>query len=329
MVLTVLLFYSVIRSGLNLRFSEPSLAFLQALAAQTLLAFLYPALGPVHGSLLVLLAMIMFFGMFDMGTRNVRFVMFYTIMVMGVAMVWAAHTDPAGFPPVLELFYFAMMCTALPAISSLSVQLSTMRDRLRTQKSALEKALAHIQVVATHDELTKLANRRHMIAFLGEHIARRGRSGTGFSVALADIDHFKSVNDTSGHRAGDQALVTFAVQAKACLRSSDIIARWGGEEFLILLPETEPQGDPNLGLERLRITLADTEASVLAPHLRLAFSTGITRYIDGEGIDDMIERADRALYSAKAGGRNRTVSLYTQNSCRKRFVLAAPTCVII
>ena len=184
-----------------------------------------------------------------------------------------------------------------------------MRNRLKSQKAELETALAQLQLVATHDELTKLANRRHMVTLLGEHITRHARKGPGFSVALADIDHFKNVNDTYGHRVGDEALVAFASQARSQLRSTDIIARWGGEEFLMLLPEAVPPGDPNVGIERLRGALAVAQASAQAPHLRIAFSTGMTRYIDGEEIDDMIERADRALYAAKGGGRNRTVTL--------------------
>ena len=308
-VVTAVVFFVIIRSGLNMRFQEPSLAFPQAICAQTLLAMTYPHVDRVHPSMLVLLAMVMFFGMFDMGPRKVRLLMSYTICAMGAAMAWGAYHDPLAYPPTLELFYFAVMCTALPAISSLSVQLSKMRNRLRVQKADLETALAHIQLVATHDELTKLANRRHMTALLGEHITRQARNGPGFSVALADIDHFKNVNDTYGHRVGDEALVAFAAHARAQLRSTDIIARWGGEEFLMLLPEAPPPGDPNVGVERLRASLAVAEASAQAPLLRIAFSTGMTRYIEGEAIDDMIERADRALYAAKSAGRNRTVTL--------------------
>ncbi|WP_426210411.1 GGDEF domain-containing protein [Massilia sp. TWP1-3-3] len=307
--LTATVFYALVRSGLNLRFSEPSLAFPQAMVAQTLVATAYAVSGPAHAANLIFLAMVMFFGMFDMRLRNVRILMFYTIGLIGAVMAWKSHVDPLVYPWVLELIYFATATTALPAISSLAVQLTKMRNRLRSQKQELEAALAHIRQVATHDELTKLANRRHMIALLGEHITRHARGGPGFSVALADIDHFKNVNDTYGHRVGDEALVAFAAQARAHLRNTDIIARWGGEEFLLLLPEAPPPGDPNVGIERLRAALAVAEASAQAPHLRIAFSTGITRYIDGEQIDDMIERADRALYAAKAGGRNRTALL--------------------
>jgi diguanylate cyclase (GGDEF)-like protein len=147
-----------------------------------------------------------------------------------------------------------------------------------------------------------------MLALLADAVARHACGGPGFTVALADLDHFKKVNDTFGHRVGDAALVSFAEQARTHLRSSDVVARWGGEEFLLLLPET-PQGDPNTGIERLRAALPAIQVSGQVPHLRLAFSTGLTRYIDAEPVDDMIERADRALYAAKSAGRNRSVVL--------------------
>jgi diguanylate cyclase (GGDEF)-like protein len=121
------------------------------------------------------------------------------------------------------------------------------------------------------------------------------------------MDHFKNINDTFGHRVGDEALMCFAKQARIHLRSSDIVGRWGGEEFLLLLPESPP-GDPNIGIERLRGALAVTEICSSAPHIRLAFSTGISRFVSGEGIDSVIERADRALYAAKAAGRNQTIA---------------------
>lgn len=103
--------------------------------------------------------------------------------------------------------------------------------------------------------------------------------------------------------------ITYSSLGQVQLRTTDIIARWGGEEFLMLLPETSPPGEPNVAVERLREALAVAEASAQVPHLRIAFSTGLTLYIPGEQIDDMVERADRALYAAKAGGRNRTATL--------------------
>ncbi len=162
--------------------------------------------------------------------------------------------------------------------------------------------------MATQDDLTGLANRRHLLTLLNEHAQRHARGGPDFHVVMADLDHFKLVNDNHGHHIGDLALRAFAQQARTHLRNTDIIGRWGGEEFLILLPETPP-GDPNIGIERLRQALAGHDIDPLCPDLRLAFSAGLSRYRAGEPVAASIERADRALYAAKTAGRDRTVAI--------------------
>lgn len=303
---TPVIYFMLMRSGLNLRFSQPSLALPQAICAQTLVAAAYAVSGPVHPATLILLATVMVFGMFEMNTASVWKLMAYSIAVIGSVMAWRAHQDPSTYPARLQLIYFVLTATTLPSISSLSIQLRQMRERLRKQKAELESALIQIRRAATHDELTGLPNRRHMLTLLAEHVARRERGGPDFMVALVDMDHFKHVNDSFGHRVGDEALGCFARQARKHLRSSDVVGRWGGEEFLVILPESPP-GDPNIGIERLRGALAVAQVSRLAPHLRIAFSSGLTRYVSGEDIDDLIERADQALYAAKAAGRNRTL----------------------
>lgn len=298
-------FLALMRSGLNRRFSQPSLALPQAICGQSLVAAAYAVTGTVHPSTLILLATVMVFGMFEMNTASVWKLMAYSIVAIGCVMVLRSFQEPLVYPARLQMIYFVLAATTLPSISSLSIQLHQMRERLRKQKTELEAALKQIRQAATHDELTGLPNRRHMLTMLAEHAARHGRGGADFMVALIDMDHFKHVNDSFGHRVGDEALVCFARQARLHLRSTDIVGRWGGEEFLVILPASPP-GDPNIGIERLRGALATAEASRAAPHLRIAFSSGLTRYEPGEDIDDVIERADQALYAAKAAGRNRT-----------------------
>lgn len=308
MLATPLTFYVIVRSGLHLRFAEPTLAFPQGLAGQTLVAGAYAFSGPVHAGNLILLALVMIFGMFDMQVRHARLLAAYSIMLMGCVMLWRSHTDPLLYPATMELMYFVLILTVLIAISQLSVLMSTMRQRLKSQKADLQKALAHIQEMATHDDLTGLANRRHMLDLLDQHARRHARGGPSFYVAMADLDFFKKINDSLGHAAGDDALRTFARQAQSQLRTTDIIGRWGGEEFLLLMPETPP-GDPNVGLERLRAALAATAFNAEHSTLRLKFSAGLSRYREGESVGDTIERADRAVYAAKAAGRDRTVAL--------------------
>jgi diguanylate cyclase (GGDEF)-like protein len=307
-VVAMLTFYALMRSGLNLRSAEPTLAFQQVLVAQTLAAGAYAFSGPVHAATLMLFALIMIFGMFDMQVRHARFLTVYSVTLIGLVMLWRTQDLPEVYIARLELIYLVMLATVLAAISQVSVLLSTMRRRLKTQKGDLERAMAHIQLLATHDELTGLANRRHILDLINQHALLHARGGPSFYLAMADLDHFKNINDIHGHAVGDEALRTFARQAHTQLRNTDAVGRWGGEEFLLLMPETPP-GDPNVGLERLRASLAACEASQQVAGLHVQFSAGLSRYREGETISATIERADRAMYAAKAAGRHRTVAL--------------------
>ena len=301
-------FYGVIRSGLNRRFADPTLSMPQTILGQTLIAAAYALTGPVHGATVIMLALVMVFGMFRLRPTAVRHACIYTVSLMGVVMYACAAKDPLHYPARQEIFNFALTAIVMLAISSLSSRLSTMRTRLKTQKIALEQALAHIKEMAARDELTGLPNRRRMMTLLQEHATRHARGGPRFYVCIIDLDHFKNINDTYGHAAGDAVLRAFAAQAQVVLRTTDMIGRWGGEEFLLLLPESPP-GEPTLAVARLRESLADMPASQSLPEVRVRFSAGFARYEEGEPIDQAIERADRALYAAKSAGRNRSVVL--------------------
>jgi diguanylate cyclase (GGDEF)-like protein len=307
-LLFMLVFYGAIRSGLNKRFADPTLAMPQTVMAQTLIGAAYAITGPVHGATVIMLALVMVFGMFSLRPVAVRHACVYTVTLLGGVMYWCATHQPQFYPARQEFFNFALTAIVMLAISQLSGQLSDMRTRVKTQKIALEQALSHIKEMAARDELTGLPNRRRMMTLLQEHATRHARGGPRFFVCIIDLDHFKNINDTWGHAAGDAVLRAFATQAQVVLRTTDMIGRWGGEEFLLLLPETPP-GDPTLGVARLRESLADMAASPALADVRVRFSAGFARYEEGEPIDQAIERADRALYAAKSAGRNRTVVL--------------------
>jgi diguanylate cyclase (GGDEF)-like protein len=305
-VATMLTFFVIIRGGWNRRYADPTLSYPQIVAAQSLVALAYAVLGPVHSATLVMLALVMVFGMFNLRAEAVRAACVYTVVAMGAVMIWCARTDPQQYPVLLECFNFVLVAIVMTAIGQLSHHLMSMRQRLKSQRAALQDALAQIRELATRDELTGLPNRRHMLDLLHAHAQRRSRGGQRFYVGLIDLDHFKAINDGHGHGAGDDALRTFAEQAEAMLRTTDAIGRWGGEEFLLILPENGPF-DPTVCVERLRVALAVTPACDAAPALRVAFSAGLTRCRDGEPIGQTIERADHALYTAKEAGRGRTV----------------------
>ncbi len=301
-----LTFFTLIRSGINQRFADPTLAFPQTLVAQSLITVGYFMGGPFHGACLLLYALVMVFGMFSMRGKAIRFSCIYTLAIVAPVMVYRTRTNPVDYQVLVEIFYFVLLATALPAISGLSSNLMAMRQGLKEKKIALEDALVRIHELATRDELTGLPNRRFMMAQLQEHALRRSRGGLPFYIGMVDLDHFKSVNDTYGHAVGDDVLRAFGTHARSVLRSTDLIGRWGGEEFLLVLPETQA-GEPTVAVARLRSNLGVAEVSASEPHLRVAFSSGFTRYVEGEPIGQAIERADRALYQAKSAGRNQSI----------------------
>jgi diguanylate cyclase (GGDEF)-like protein len=304
----IVFWYAMLRSGLNQRFADPAMTLPQILSALTIIVGAYSVTGPVHGSTMMLLALVLVFGIFNMKRQGALIAGGYTVVLMGIAMLIKMRTDPALYPFKLEIAHFVLTAAIVPTISSLAAQLSNLRAKLQAQKDELGEALTRIQILATRDELTGLLNRRHMIEVLGQHRKRLDRTGHHrFCLALLDIDHFKRINDTHGHGVGDEVLRQFARTVQSALRDTDVLARWGGEEFLVLLNDTTPEL-ANLGLERARELLAAQSLVPNLPDLRPTFSAGLTAYTDDEPLDVCIERADRALYRAKNGGRNRTVT---------------------
>jgi len=166
-------------------------------------------------------------------------------------------------------------------------------------------ATAQLERIATTDGLTGLWNRRHLLERLEAEAARSRRNGRPLCLAILDVDHFKRVNDGHGHPAGDEVLRVLAGLLKEAVRTSDVVGRMGGEEFAILMPETD-RAQARLVCERLRRLVAARPVRLPSGEdLRVTLSTGIALLAGEEESDKLISRADAALYGAKAGGRNR------------------------
>ncbi len=173
-----------------------------------------------------------------------------------------------------------------------------------TEQKVLEERLRDL---ATKDELTGLCNRRHFIELAEIELSRSRRKSAPTSLAMLDIDHFKLVNDHFGHATGDRALFELARAMKETLRGSDISARLGGEEFVVLLPETTLEGALAV-TERLRERVGRAEVPIGDGRLaKITVSAGIAELLPTEGLDALLKRADDALYLAKERGRNRSV----------------------
>ncbi len=169
----------------------------------------------------------------------------------------------------------------------------------------LERANQCIIALVNTDSLTRLANRRFFIDLLEKAMAFAKRHEQALSVIMADLDNFKSVNDTYGHQAGDQVLVAFAQVMQASIRQEDLAARFGGEEFIVMLPGITLEQAVILG-ERLRELLSNLKLPPLKTGVTASF--GITQYRPDDTLESLVNRADAALYAAKAAGRNRVMS---------------------
>ena len=299
-------FFLLMRSGLTQRLADPALTLQQMVFAIVAMAAAYVINPPVRGMLLMLVALVLVFAAFTLSPRASRALGGFAVGVLGLVMLAMATHAPRVFEPTLERIHFAFAAVVLPVISMLAGDLSAMRTRLQLQKAELQDALERIHKLATRDDLTGLVNRRHMEELAAMEQRRAVRSGSLPCLCLVDIDHFKRINDHHGHAAGDEVLRLFARHAAAAMRETDVLARWGGEEFLVMLPDTRPD-EARTGFERLKGVLARDEAWGGHVQLRVSFSAGLTVWRPGEALRDALARADRALYDAKAAGRDRLV----------------------
>ena len=307
-VLGLIAVYAAIRSGWSRRFKDPALTLAQILYAITCCVAAFVIAGPARGVTLPILAIILMFGIFGLTTRQMLGVLVYSLVAFGVASGVVAARDEPDYPPVVAAAYVGMVVVVLLSSTFLTTRVQSTREHLRRQKAELAQALEQIRQLATHDDLTGLLNRRAMLDRMQLEQRRSLRSGSPLLIAQLDIDHFKVVNDTHGHAAGDLVLQSFADTVRRNVRDTDVLARWGGEEFVLLLCDT-PAADAVTLMERLRQAVQAMQVPVAqgGQPITVTVSIGLARHTPADPLAGTLERADRALYAAKAGGRNRVV----------------------
>ena len=170
---------------------------------------------------------------------------------------------------------------------------------LKKHIQELEKALEYYKASSIIDELTNVYNRRYIIEALKKEKAFADRTGGRFSLALIDIDNFKAVNDKYGHEIGDRVLEMVAYELQSSVREADIVGRWGGDEFIIILRNTEIEKAKNVA-----IRILENIRNIKINSLKLTVSLGLAQY-EGESLKDLISKADQALYKAKEKGKDR------------------------
>lgn len=293
--------------GWNLRWRDPNLTEPLILVAIVLQLCVVVAAPQVAFPFLANLFTVFAFGMLWLTLRNA--VAMWSLGVFGTGIVFylaggrfAAPTG-SGLEVFLMWAYFSLI---LGRCLLVSVAANETRMRLSESRRQLADTLEQVQRLASRDELTRSLNRRSVLAALERERSRAERSGTPFCVAMIDLDHFKRVNDSYGHAAGDAVLRAFAAAVHDTMRMTDIFGRYGGEEFLMILVGAAQEAALE-AVERIRATVAAHDWRAIVPDAKVTMSAGLAGFRKGESVEKLLQRADRALYQAKHGGRNRTI----------------------
>lgn len=298
-------FVAISESGLSDRWKDHFLAGpYTATTYGLMLAFIYvaPAVGVVFLCTFFIIANVI---AFRAGPQ--RGAIACAVMTGSVTALYQLADLPMVLPSSTPLERLATLLTfaaTLARIMFINIFASRLRDNLFRRSAALETAYKRIEELAEVDELTGALNRRSIMRLLDDEIARCRQNGGACSVALIDLDLFKQINDKFGHLTGDEVLRTFAISIFANIRGIDKFGRFGGEEFLLVLPETSHDHATRM-LDRLRAIIETLDWSAFSEGLTVTISAGVAMLHENEASESLLARADLALYAAKERGRNR------------------------
>ncbi len=302
-------FLLLFHTNLNLKFSEPSLT------APQMTASIIPGLwvmyflddGQARAIFMLIIAIPLMYGILALNTRQfikTGFWFFFLYCFM-MALLWLNR--PEVLHGGLESVQLMAYILAIVSSSIIGGFIYNLRLKLRKSNRELREAVERIEELINVDALTGVWNRRRLFEVLLQEANRFRRAQGAFSVCIMDIDHFKQVNDIYGHQAGDGILRTIAHEVTGSLRNIDCFGRYGGEEFLMVLPQTSIEG-AIVKAERVRRQIESLRYPSISESLRVTISIGVAQFRLEEDIEETLSRADRRLYKAKREGRNRVVS---------------------
>ncbi len=300
-----ILFPLLIYTNKNSKYLDPSMTS-QQIGWQLLMVMVCMYTAPsIRELLIVNFLLILLFAVFRYSPRRLPILSFVLLtsylLVILAQFIWS----PISIHWQHELVTSLVFLLGLIGVSLLGFEIGNLRVALKKRNEHLAIVTAKYEQLAVTDELTGLYNRRHLMKILNRQKSLSDRGDYDFSIGFIDLDYFKKINDTYGHGSGDKALVAVAEEISCKLRDVDYVARIGGEEFVVVLAQTGYAEALRIAerfradLEKLVIKLADGY-----PDLSLTTSVGIATYQPQEAINELIQRADKAVYMAKNCGRN-------------------------
>jgi len=308
MLITNASFLLAVRRDWNLRFNDPGMTLSQiAFGVFWGMVLLAQAEPEARGGMLLVFVTGFFFGVFRLNTRQFLLLTLFASLTYAslIRLEWAS-LDPATRQ--IELSQWVFLTLVLFWLSFMGGYVAGLRNNLR-------KAMVQIEELANRDHLTGTRNRRSISGTLEQAVSDARQHGQPLTIGMLDLDYFKKLNDQYGHLAGDAILKEFVERVEQTLRADDFIrdqqgdplGRFGGEEFLIVLPGTDLKGG-ELAAERIRAGIADVPFETESGPVSVSVSVGLAAYQPNDIAEDLLRRADRALYKAKEKGRNRVVT---------------------
>lgn len=296
-----LFFYLCFATGLNLKTQTKNLRLpltLSAIISMMIVVYLAPI---THILMTPFLFLTLAFVMHRVSPKEMLLI---SMAVLGAyAIVMFLHYEETG-----DMYRLKLECAQLLALGLTLPSFAMLAGRVQRLHSALFQAnrkIRDIEEDAQRDEMLGCYNRRYIVAALEQQKRMADESGAPLCLAVIDLDHFKRINDEAGHLGGDDVLRAFARISQGNIRQRDIFGRYGGEEFLLILPETSLLAALNIA-ERIRSQVEHHTWSDRLRH-RVTVSIGLTQHIPGESVLDLFSRTDTAMYMAKQGGRNQVV----------------------
>ncbi|MEO8718165.1 MAG: GGDEF domain-containing protein [Burkholderiales bacterium] len=297
--------YATFRSGLNLRFADPSLTRAQIFIALTLQMYIIYHLDSGRGLALVFTFIVFLFGVYRLNRRGNVTLILYTLAAYALVINLLMHFRPETIQNVyLEWFSWLLLAFALPWFGMLGGQISELRYRLRVSHAELAAAFDTIRKMATRDNLTGLHNRAALTDSLQHALAQGARHGRRIAVFFMDLDHFKKINDTLGHDAGDRVLCEVAARLRRSVRAADLVARLGGDEFVVVVEGFKEVGDLEIVARKI-VDLVGQPLLLDEHELTMSVSCGVAASPhDGHDVESLLRNGDAAMYHAKQQGRN-------------------------
>lgn len=296
--------YALLRADWAPARVEPRFTFLQMMFGIGALVLSYWLIPFVRGGALQVIVVLVAFDMHRITPRQLNIATATAIMSLVLVWVESLHEAQQGQQLLEEALSIAMTALFVPVLAVVGRTVSAIHRRQVRQKLELADALAQLEFLALSDALTGAVNRRHMMSLLEDEARRQRRTGRPMAIAMLDIDWFKKVNDSHGHAVGDCVLRELTRCASAAPGRMDVLARWGGEEFLLLMPETTREEAVQVA-ERLLQRVRANDWSACAPGLQVSVSCGVGEHAVDATLTQTLERVDAALYLAKRQGRDR------------------------